>query len=114
MNEYFFYIYLIFRSRNRRHIYRIENFLFIDHIKSRLAQCFLHEYREKHYEFFIIKIIESCFAKQSREHFINFILNISTYMLISIQLIYFLSTFFHEIIYSIKAPNESDRMKKDI
>ena len=101
-------IHLIFRNRNRRHIYRVENFLFVNNIKTRLAQCFFHKYREKRYKFFVIKIIESCFAKQSHEHLMNFVLNLLTYILISTQLIYFLSTFFYETIYLIEALNERD------
>ena len=99
----------IFRKRNKRHVYNVENYILLNKQKTRFAQCFVYIYQRTHYEFIIVNIIEKYFfVKNFNEYLLNSILKLSMYKIFNRQQIYSLFVISHKIIYLIKASKKSN------
>ena len=80
--------------------------MMFDNKKTRLAQCFLHEYRNKRYDFVIIDILQKYFIDS--QFLQDSILDLFVYKNIFNQRIYFLSSILLRTIYFINVFEESD------
>ena len=74
--------------------------------KARLAQCFLHEYRNRRYGFVVVDVLQRCFIDSQPLQ--DPVLDLPVYKYISNQRIYPLSSVSPRTIYLIDAPEEPD------
>jgi len=66
-------------------------------------QYFLHKYRDKHYKFLIVDVLQKCFTRQLREFLDNLVLDLVVYNYISRQRIYLIISISRELIYLLNA-----------
>lgn len=95
-----------FHSDNRRHVYNVNDYLQIDDIKSRLAQCFSHIYRRIIYDFVIIN--EMISVLENHDFLLDSVLSLSVYKHLNAQTIYELFTVKNVLLYFIFALSKSD------
>ena len=79
--------------------------MMFDNKKTRFAQCFLHKYRNKRYNFVIIYVLQKCFIKylQSLQ---DSVFDLLVYKYIFNQRIYSLLSILSRTIYFIDVPEE--------
>lgn len=71
--------------------------------KSRLAQCFVHEYRRRKYLFLIANVVEQI-IKSSEAILIDSILKLRMQQMLILQIIYEVPAIVNESVYCIDAP----------
>ena len=99
-------------NRNRRYVHSIENFIKVAKEKTRLTQCFSHQYREKRYEFLIVNMIEEC-LNDDLKSLVDSVLDLFVFKLISKQRIYSLWSLSRQNIYLIEASQKSNWQTKE-
>ena len=99
-------------KRNCRYVHSIENFIRVAEKKTRLTQCFSHQYRENKYEFLIVNMIEKC-LNDNLKSLVDFMLDLSVFKLISKQRIYNLWSLSRQNIYLIEASQKSNWQTKE-
>lgn len=118
-----------FRRANRRHVYNVNDYLFVGGRYAQLAQCFCHTYRQKRYAFLITNMIVPLWERDIKEadaiahedddddddgmrQVLDPVLDLPMHRFVGTQRIYGLPALFHDTVYMIDAPSELDWPEK--
>ena len=101
----------LFNKINRRHVYNIDNYVYLNSIKNiikkRLTQLFIYIYRRKVYAFLIIFAIQKLYETND-SFIINLVLDFFVYRFRDAQIIHALYILNYNKLYFIDALNNDN------